>query len=118
MLNNKKGFTLIEIVVAMAILFLISIGFISLFSFSVGAIFGAGDKSEKIFDAQGRVDNAIEVDDPSSIEGVTSEDKNITIDFPDADDLVVEGEKLVIEYEYNDHISHITYFLPQDKEGD
>ena len=109
MLYNNKGFTLIEIIVAMAILFLISMIFIPLFSFSVGAIFDAGDKSEKIFDAQGRVDRAIEAEDPSG------EDK-VSINFPDTDDLEIPREKLEIKYEYDDYSSHITYFLPEEEE--
>lgn len=104
--TNKKGFTIVEVLVAMALLSLAAVAFIALMSFSVSSIFLAGEKSEKIFDAQGEIESEISAQLPSG-------DDEVKINFPDsADDLTITGEKLEITYEYNGGSSSIIYFLP------
>jgi len=104
--TNKKGFTIVEVLVAMALLSLAAVAFIALMSFSVSSIFLAGEKSEKIFDAQGEIESEISAQTPSG-------DDEVKINFPGAaDDLTITGEKLEITYEYNGGSSSIIYFLP------
>jgi len=107
--TNKKGFTIVEVLVAMALLSLAAVAFIALMSFSVSSIFLAGEKSEKIFDAQGEIESEISAQMPSGDDEVKI---NFTGAFTDADDLTITGEKLEITYEYNGGSSSIIYFLP------
>ncbi len=60
MINIKaeKGFSLVEIIVAMALLLLIIIAFTTLFTFAFGGIFSQGRKSEALYEV---VQNELEV---------------------------------------------------------
>ena len=109
MILNNKGFSMVEIIVAMAILSLVAVSLVTLFSFSATEIFHAGEKSEKIFEAQGEVDNLIESGgDPSYFE-----EKNVVVEIS-GEDVEIPGNILEIEYKYNERTGHITYFLPDE----
>ena len=105
MLSGDKGFSLVEIVVAMAILSIVAAIFLTLMTFSAGMIFTAGNKSEQIFETQGEVDNKI-----VSVDPVGSE-TTIKVTFPNGSDVVeVHGERL--EEDYEGFSGSIIYFLP------
>lgn len=59
-LKQNKGFTLIEIILAIAILSIILIAILNLFSFSLSSVFAAGDKSRTVADLDSIAQNIIE----------------------------------------------------------
>ena len=60
----KKGMTLIEVIIAMAILSIISLGVLSALSFSLQGIFGFGDTTVGVFDSQVVMEDDVS-DDPN-----------------------------------------------------
>lgn len=56
---NKNGFTLIEVIIAIAIMGIIAIGMLSLFSTGFAFIMRAGDKSEAGFNAHSQVEASL-----------------------------------------------------------
>lgn len=58
-LKNRKGVTLIEIIIAVAILGIIAAAFLMMFSNGLSTIYFAGNKSRATFSAQSDVDNKI-----------------------------------------------------------
>ena len=86
----KKGMTLIEIIIAMAILSIFSLAILSVFSYTVVGIYHFGDDTVSIFDSQENME-AIVADDPS----LRLDDENITftVDIESVNyDLIVDGE--------------------------
>ena len=57
--KNSRGFTLIEIIIGIAILAVISVAFLTLFSFSITRIISAGRKNESQYVAQEEIENVI-----------------------------------------------------------
>ncbi len=57
-IKAEKGFSLVEVIVAMAVLLLIIIAFTTLFTFAFGGIFYQGRKSEALYEV---VQNELEV---------------------------------------------------------
>lgn len=58
-LNNPKGFTLIEMIVALAIIGIMAVSFLTVFSSTYAHIFSAGRRSDAIFSTEKKVEAAI-----------------------------------------------------------
>jgi prepilin-type N-terminal cleavage/methylation domain-containing protein len=56
---DKKGFSLIEVIIASSILLIIVISFAALLSTSFAGIFGAGKNSRALFQAQQEIETVI-----------------------------------------------------------
>lgn len=56
---KKQGFTLVELIISFAILGIIAITFLAIFSGMYKGISNAGNKSKAAFSAQGNIDNSI-----------------------------------------------------------
>ena len=67
-LNNRKGVTLIELIVSLAIFGIIATAFISMFTSSLIWIYGAGDKTEAYSIAQQDIESRIATGDSSDTE--------------------------------------------------
>jgi prepilin-type N-terminal cleavage/methylation domain-containing protein len=104
LVQQKDGFTLVELLVAIAILMIAIFAFTTLFTTSFSGIFRAGRKSEALFTAQEELDNLI-------AEGVSSPDMAHTIVFTNLD-VEVDGEHIEIPYEYEGRSGILHYFLP------
>ncbi len=70
----KKGMTLIEVIIAMAILSTITLAVLSALSFSIIGIFGLGDTTVGVFDSQIIMENDVS-DNPAD----RLEDETITL---------------------------------------
>lgn len=116
-LVNEKGFSLVEVIVAMAILMIIITAFTALFTGSFSGIFTAGRKSEALYRAQSDMDAVINsagtADYDEDIISVT--EKAVTIPFTGADSINYgesDGLLVVVEYPYEDRTGEIIYYLP------
>ncbi len=114
---NEKGFSLVEVIVAMAILMIIITAFTALFTGSFSGIFTAGRKSEALYRAQSDMDAVINsagtADYDEDIISVT--EKAVTIPFTGADSINYgesDGLLVVVEYPYEDRTGEIIYYLP------
>ncbi len=112
---NSKGMTLIEVIVAMAILGIIIVSFLTTFTFSFTQIAMSGSISKAVFKAQRATDKEIagvaSIDDST----INTEQKIITINLPYVtDDIVVahEGKVITTISNSNGKESNIWTFIP------
>ncbi|HRX22436.1 MAG TPA: type II secretion system protein [Syntrophomonadaceae bacterium] len=105
MSKNERGFTLVEILVAILILGLVVTGSFNLLTHSAVWIFNAGSKGEALYDAQGLMENKILSDtaDYSDEVSITSKDNSFKID----------SKTLIVDYPYQDHSVKLTYIAPK-----
>ncbi len=61
LLDNEKGFSLIEVFIAIFILLMVVIVFMTLFNFSISEIVSSRDRSDTLFDIQ----KELEADNPT-----------------------------------------------------
>lgn len=59
-INQEKGFTLVEVLVAIVILLIVVISFTTLFSSSYKGIAGSGQRSEALFGIQEEIESNLE----------------------------------------------------------
>lgn len=70
LMGNREGFTLIELIVSIAILAIIIIAFMPLFSFSFVNTFRSGNQSEAVYQNQSLLEESYS--GAEAVEGVTS----------------------------------------------
>lgn len=115
-MKKRKGLTLIEIILAMLILGMVTVVFLTIFNTGNRNIASSGDKTKILYDIQKQVDNRIkEVEDPEyaelekettkEIDGVTiiTEDLEVEIKAHKIAGKLITGRKDGIE---------ITTFVP------
>ncbi len=95
---NRSGFSLIEVVVAMAVLIIVVIGFSALFTNSFLTVFSAGHKSEAQFTAQDKTENALMgyIDT-----GATESNYDFTLNF-EGTNISVPGKEIMVNVDYVD----------------
>src|SRR5690554_1530308 len=104
---NRKGMTLIEVVLAMAIFGIIAVSFITMFSSSLLWIYRAGDRGEAYSMAQSDVERRI-------ITGDSYETDNLTIVFggDDTNTISIRGGIVESIQSIHDQSSSIETFIP------
>lgn len=107
--NVDNGFTLVEVIVAMAILMLIIGAFLSLFSTSLFGIYGAGDKGVAYSEAQADLETRM-----ASVEAeeLDENDSNLIISFPGIDPIEIPGGLVASEQLEGTRTSTLETFLP------
>ncbi len=103
--NQEKGFTLIEVLVALSVLMIIIFTFTILYTSSFEGIFRAGRVSEELFNAQRDMDNII-----AESSGDDSEEVVISFDLHTVN---VKGEIKDAPYEHERRSGSLQYFLPE-----
>lgn len=102
--KDEKGFTMVEVLIALAILVIIIAAFTALFTTGARGIFSAGRKSNALFEAQNEMDNFIAEGNSDGLATHNIEFDSITI--------TVTGEEKIISTEYEGRTVEIYYFLP------
>ncbi len=110
-LKREEGFTLTEIMVALAVLTIIIFAFTTLFTSSFSGIFRAGRKSASLYAAQKEMDHKIAQGTDVSPGEEQEMTPTIIFDQITIDD--VSGERLEILYEYEERSGTLVYFLPK-----
>lgn len=106
--NKKKGFTLIELIVSIALIGILSIAFLSMFLTGFRFIKKAGNRSTASFDAQASTETAIQSRPASGASGNT----NITFNLSDGTTINVEGKLQTQSKTINNTNVDITIFNP------
>ena len=120
----KKGMTLIEIIIAIAILSIIAMYFLSTFVFGFKGIMNSGKNTKAAYIAQQGMENKI-VDISSTPENVTSkvtpeypedpeepkEPLKMKIEFDGVPEIIIEGRLVEIETK-GEHKAEATMFIP------
>ncbi len=110
-LIKENGFTIVEVLVALAILMIIIFSFTLLFTSSFSGIARAGKVSEELFRAQKDMDNKI-------VEAADDSDDvvyDLEIIFPNGDDGIrveVGGREKQVPYQHEERSGTLFYFLP------
>lgn len=109
LLRNEEGLTLIEILVALLIFVVILVSFSALFINSYAGVRLGGHKSERLYQAQSEVEEAM-----LNFQGERQD--QIEISFPGLT-LTVDGRLITVQEIYHhDRSLSITLFLAADQE--
>ncbi|MBU3153368.1 prepilin-type N-terminal cleavage/methylation domain-containing protein [Clostridium estertheticum] len=108
-LKNEKGFTLIEIIISIAILGIISIAFLSVFTSGIVGISNSGKKSIAHYTAQDQIESNIN-DPKDSPSNVVTSTKSISLTFPGNTTIVINGRQIDVTYIYGSISKKLTTF--------
>lgn len=86
-MKNKKGFTLIEVILSIALIALIAVTILGIFGTGVRNIVRAGNRTEAVFQEQESIDSTI-----NSYDSIEGEDTVLEIDFDGKFTVDVEGK--------------------------
>ena len=103
-LENKRGFTLIEIIIAIALLGIISVAFLSMFSTGFSIISKAGRRTTSGFSTQTKVEDALNLGTAGTV--ISASGLNITL--PDGSIINGAGKTETIT---TNQVT-ITYYVP------
>jgi len=107
----NHGFSLVEIIIAMALLLIIVFAFTTLFSFAFGGIFSQGRKSGALFEGvQRSLEERYEAKDAGDTDTmeIDFDDENIT-------NPTVDGEVIELEYNFEDKTGVVYTFIPNSQ---
>lgn len=104
--KNKKGMTLIEIIVALAILGILSVSFLTLFTMGFMGIAGAGHRSRAQYDAQMKVEE--DLNPVAAVPGI----EVLKINIPGYGEATVSGSLETESTVVNGKRVNITFFKP------
>jgi len=107
-LKNKRGFTLIEVILSIAILAIISIAFLSMFTSGVVGISNSGKKSVSHYTAQNQIESNIS-DSENLPSNVVTSTTNIRLTFQ-GNYYDVSGRKIDVPYTYGSISKKLTTF--------
>jgi len=102
--NLKKGFTLIEVILSIAILGIISIAFLTMFTSGIVGISNSGKKSVSHYTAQSQIE--ININDSENLPDDTSP---INLNFSGII-YPVSGHKIIVNYKYGSLDKTLTTF--------
>ena len=113
-LEYKKGITLVELIVSMAILGIIVITFLNLFVFGYTHVIGAGHKTTASFLAHQAAEIKIAggATDPNVHVSFNPTTITIQLPAPPAATMTKSGEEISFEVEQNGKVVNVTTFLP------
>jgi len=104
--GSSKGFTLVEVLVALAVLGIVAASFTALFSSSFQGIFAMGTRSDALFVGHQQMERimAMPSSELSAVEDDTFEEdgKTISVRWDDASREGVPGKLVTLEVEYTD----------------
>lgn len=107
----KKGFTLIELIVSIALLAIISISFLAMFLNGITGIINAGKKSTNHYNAQDEIEKNIDNSTETAGGAVSSNSCSITgMCFNGTYYPPVTGRKIDVTYVYGNSTKKITTF--------
>ncbi len=114
LMKNRRGFTLIELIVSIAILAIIIIAFMPLFSFSFVNTFRSGNQSEAVYQNQSLLEESYS--GAEEVEGVISTELPQPLEI-NIDGVIVRVPGRLIEvssdYDNNGNLVNTKAFVPE-----
>lgn len=109
---KKKGFTLIELIISIALFAILSVAFLSMFSTGIKGIFNAGNKSKANYTSQQALENELS-GKPVTVDSVnvSSSDSNMELDF-DGIKVDVNGKIRTLNYDNGRQRIELVTFTP------
>ena len=111
---NNKGFTLIELIITIALVGIIAISFLGMFTTGFSGIISAGDHSRAGYSGQSAIEsiiNDVSVSGEPNISTSTLNDASLSIQF-DTIEVNVTGNIEIVDYEDGNIKSKVATFLP------
>ncbi len=108
-LEKKKAFTLLEVVLSMALLAIISTAFLTMFTSGIVGIKNSGKKSVSHYTVQSQIESNI-TDSGDLPSNVVTSAKSITLTFPGNPSIVVNGRQIDATYSYGSISKKLTTF--------
>ncbi|NLJ79530.1 MAG: prepilin-type N-terminal cleavage/methylation domain-containing protein [Firmicutes bacterium] len=93
-LREEKGFTLVEVVVALIVLSVITIAVVTIYNNGIIAIISSGKRTEAVYEVQAKLERAL-LEDPGEVEA--GEEPAFTIVFPDLEPIEIYAEEVTAE---------------------
>jgi prepilin-type N-terminal cleavage/methylation domain-containing protein len=120
--GSKSGFTLVEVIVSLAIFGILMVAFLSVFSSALVLTLRAGHNDQTVAEVSGEVDRSLAANtnvDPSIVDHTNA---TITVTFPDAAPETVtadkyEGQKMTADGEQVTIDSYETQPTPSETES-
>ena len=109
--QNKSGFTLVEVIVSVAIIGIMSMAFFTMFGFALQNIIKAGDNSQSDFNAQAILESNISNVGITSA-AISSGTGSITLNQTGLS-YTVNGRVIQVEYPYGNSSYTMTTFVPE-----
>jgi len=107
--NTQKGFTLIEVILSIALLGIISVAFLTMFTSGIVGITNSGKKSISHYTAQSQIES--EINESGNISNVVTSTTEISLTFPEKSlTYVIEGRQLDVPYTYGNLSKNLTTF--------
>lgn len=103
--DKENGFTLVELIVALAILSIGIFAFSYMFSSSFANVFTAGRKSSSLLSAQEELELQIAV-------GTATDSEELSVFLPDGTEIKIPGEFATGTYMYENKTGTVTTFIP------
>ena len=106
-MKNEKGMTLIEIIIAIAIIGMIAISLLALYSTAFAFIMRAGDTTDAAFRTHAQIETTLRLkdSDPSPT--------NLTLTYSNGDVIISKGNKESISQTVKDTEVIIHFFQPK-----
>lgn len=106
-MKNKRGFTLIEVILSIAILGMIAIFVVTIFGSSLKNISGSGKRTEEVFELESKINEEISNEDDGDI--------SIEVNIPGVGEKkIIEGKMITTSSKPSEdqHNIEITTFIP------
>ncbi|MCB2295208.1 prepilin-type N-terminal cleavage/methylation domain-containing protein [Clostridium algoriphilum] len=113
-LQNEKGFTLIELIISIAILAIVTTAFLTMFTSGIVGISNSGKKSFDHYTAQSQIESNInDLEDlPSNVTTTAPGTSNISLIFPGSPNIfVISGRQIDVRYTYGRITKILTTFI-------
>lgn len=103
-MKQRKGLTLIEVIITIAIISIMALVVLGVFNTGIRSIFKSGDRTDKVFEVKKEIDQKI-IDNENN----TSGSDEVTVNIPGIGDKIIKGT-IITNTEYDD--LNITTFVP------
>ncbi|MGI6426672.1 MAG: prepilin-type N-terminal cleavage/methylation domain-containing protein [Natronincolaceae bacterium] len=105
-MKNKKGFTLMEVILSIAIFGIIAIFVVTIFSSGLKNIYRSGKRTEEVFELESKINEEILNEDNGDV--------LIKVDIPGVGEKEIEGKMITISSDplENQHDIEIITFIP------
>jgi prepilin-type N-terminal cleavage/methylation domain-containing protein len=107
MVKRQKGFTLLEAIIALGIIGIIAVSFLSMYTFGFTNISKSGSRSSALFTAQSNVEEKL-----SGTPGTTP--SSLTITIPNSSSISVPGNTIIESVTANGQAVTIKAFKPSN----
>lgn len=111
-MKRKEGFTLVEVILAIAILGVIAISVLTIFGFGLRNISRSDKRTEEVFTLEGEINEKIFEGDS---ENAIVEDATIKVQIPEFEEKEIEGRMITVPSD--DQNMEMKTFIP-DKDTD